>query len=241
MKKAVLAMFGFDIGFAIMLFITFLNRDDVILYHGIKGYRTTFVIMVATLTVMCIATVVCAFLSRVLNNKHVALYGDSKEDAAEQDQLERKQAKLYRQLKDMADERWHILTNKIYKIISDLDSMNEYQKNLKQLLHSNEASEFFDSVNVLQQIENAMYGNVRNLLNYLQVLPTSEKEEASDRIVDCKYKNKELLDKTKELLLDITASINDADTEAKDRALFILKSYRETILGGTSLEDKYLN
>lgn len=120
-----------------------------------------------------------------------------------------------------------------------LDQMNELQENLEAILKSSDkVSGFASSEELLQEIENTICGNVKNLLNYLLV-STEDFLSATPETI---RQNQKFLDEAKDILRMIVDFINGGDAEA-EAIIMQINAFRKSIqmfadMKGVELDEK---
>ena len=120
-----------------------------------------------------------------------------------------------------------------------LDQMNKLQENLESILGSSDkASGLVSSKDLLQDIEDTICGNVKNLLAYLFV----SEEDFVERAIEVTKQNKKFLDEAKDILRMIVEFINGDDAEA-EAIIMQINAFRKSIhmfanLKGVELDEK---
>lgn len=124
-------------------------------------------------------------------------------------------------------------------IRDQLDQMNELQQNLESILDSSDkVTGFASSRDLLQEIENTICGNVKNLLPYLFV----SEEDFVERAIEVTKQNEKFLDEAKDILRMIVEFINGDDAEA-EAIIMQINAFRKSIhmfanLKGVELDEK---
>ncbi|MCR5304510.1 MAG: hypothetical protein K6E33_08110, partial [Lachnospiraceae bacterium] len=176
------------------------------------------------------------YQSRKRMMKEQAMSAAQKE---EQDEAEkRRKAKLSvkgdldaRTVKELLMEesrgRWSFAYELIYECVEQMEQMDSYQDRLKNLLMNNGADALTNTEDLLNQVEQYLCRNVRNVLNFMEVADNDSSDQVRVRLMTCKDENQKLLAQTRDFIYAMADFLNNQSGKADMR---MLESYRNTIL-----------
>lgn len=115
----------------------------------------------------------------------------------------------------------------IHCCIEQLDRMDTYQDRFHKLLIMNGATAFHDTEDVINEVEQFMCKNVRNVINYMTIADENDWAAVAEKLQLCNEENENLLGQTKDFMVAMADYLNDqggsADTE-------LLESYKATLM-----------
>lgn len=123
---------------------------------------------------------------------------------------------------------WKSLSVEIDRCLGQMDQMDDYQKKLEFLLAKNDAGAWKDTEDVLDQVEQYLYRNIRKVLNYLNVLNSSDMERARIKLEECIEDNDSQLSQVQEFLLALTDLLNMQGSGNQE--IETLEMYKDMIL-----------
>lgn len=216
-------------------------QDNIIMYYGIRSFRTLRSILIGA---SCLSAGGAVFggVRFALQNKQERLeevYNEIRQDEIKS--LEsKKQARLSvsddidpaylkTSLNAMADGKWKCYADTIYMCVKQFVQMDSYQERFHQLLVQNGANSLGDTEDVINQVEQFMCRNVRNVVNYMTVADDDDQGRASvyEKLCKSYEENQALLGQTKDFIYAMTDFLNSQSGEADTR---LLETYKDTLL-----------
>lgn len=235
---AVAALVAMVLIIAALIYVL-LNKDYIIMYYGIRTQR----LLKNVLIILAAASVLCnVVVQGVLYFRHRKLVQEIAENEIlneENAEAERrKNAKLSvrgdldaRTVKELLIEesrgRWSFAYELIYGCVEQMEQMDSYQERLKNLLMNNGAEALSNSEDVLNQVEQYICRNVRNVLNFMEVADDDSSDEVRVRLIKCKEENQKLLNETRDFIYAMADFLNNQSGKAD---MGMLERYRNTIL-----------
>lgn len=223
------------IAFIIVLCGSMINRTNIIINLGIKVYRAISLITGVGLFISLIVLVFMIILD-VKDKKakqKTGLFENSGMTEADK-------SRLYNDLHEFGAGKWKDIFN-LKDLYTQLDDMNEYQKNLEFLLTQTQYLKE-KPVDIIQRVEDCMYINIKKLLNYMHVLQPKDISFMGQKIGECKSKNADLLQKAKDFVLAVIDYVNnDMSPGEEERAVDYVNSYMYIVLDAIEKEDIYLS
>ena len=221
------------------LFYLLYARDTMIMYYGIRTWRLLRTVLIVALSAVVLLNVVFQITSYVSWNKR--LKEQALNDVLNEESLEaekRKNAKLSvrgdldaKTVRELLVEesrgRWSFAYELIYECVEQMEQIDSYQERLKKLLMNNGAEALSNSEEVLDQVEQYLCRNVRNVLNFMEVADDDAADEVRVRLMKCKEENQKLLTQTRDFVYAMADFLNNQSGKADMR---MLESYRNTIL-----------
>lgn len=222
-------------------------RDGIVIYTGIRRYE----MLQNTFTIAAVAGTLCAAIFNFLAAKarrRRAMEGSQAEEQARRSEAplpdadtltEEARDRLYRELAHMAVTKWSGMSG-IAKLIAQLDSMNEYQSEMDRLL---DQSRYLRQkpAEIVQQVEDCMYVNIRKLLNYMRLVQTKSPGVMSEKIAACLDKNGDLLKKTDDFVVAVVGYINgDINPGEDEKARKSVDEYMYVVLQAIDLPEARL-
>lgn len=222
-------------------------RDGIVIHTGIRRYE----MLQDTFTIAAVAGTLCAALFNFLyarTRRRRAMEELRAEEQARQaeapfpdaDELtEKGRDGLYQELANMAVTKWSGMSG-ITKLLAQLDSMNEYQSEMDRLL---DQSRYLQQkpAEIVQQVEDCMYVNIRKLLNYMRIIQTKSPGVMSEKIAACLDKNGSLLKKTDDFIVAVVGYVNgDIDPGEDENARKSVDEYMYVVLRAIDLPEARL-
>lgn len=208
-----------------------INKNNLIIQYGIKGYRTlnTFVFIVLILDII----VCCGFLFWCINyylKKAKKKPVTSQQDAILSISKNLDSYKLQKTLSEyMQCKKWQPLVAYIETCKNQLEAMDEEQRKLNCLLENNGANNLSDTKNVLDQVEQYMCKCIRKVMNYMQVAdPNTDLTVLQTKLNACATDCQKQLDQVKEFLFIMAEFLNKQGGD--DNTPETLEIYKDTIL-----------
>lgn len=218
------------IAFAMLM----VGYDSIVINHGIRSFQTIRLVSIAAI-LACAAWTALSVRKASKTKRTYAIPEAPEENAF--DETIRKD--LYHELASFGEKKWHGLPG-ISTLLSQLDSMDEYQAELGRLL---EQTKYLKQkpAEIVQQVEDCMYVNIRKLLNYMRIVQTKSPDVMRAKAAECVEKNADLLKKTDDFVVAVVGYVNgdlepgkDADT--KD----YVDTYMYVVLQAIKLPETYL-
>ena len=218
--------------------ICFVNKDNFIMYYGIRSYRTISSLLIGCSSVGMVGTLSIGAVTMVKNRQRL------NEIVINQQALEEKQRALEEKSAGLSIKReidpdyivkclkeqkavWNGLGSDLDECIGQFDQMNEYQARFSKLLKDNEAKTLSDTEDVLEQVEQYMCKNARNVINFMNVADDDAFEQIKERLNTCRQENQNLLNQTRDFIYAMADFLNDQGGKADTR---LLESYKDTLL-----------
>ena len=235
--RRLLVLFGI---FAVGLLGTFLLKDEVIYFIGVRGLRTIRIILGAGTALTGISGGVFGVttISRLqdqaaIEQERNAFVEENKRkqiaNLSVKDKLEN--SRLRDMLKEKTANGWSVLSEPITQCVTQLEQMDSYQERLTRLLASNDVHTLSDTEEVLDRVEQYICKNVRKVLNYMEVADPQSAEDVAllqTKFAACYGDNQEQLKKTQEFIFALTDFINQQGDSDND--ISMLEVYKNTIL-----------
>ena len=210
-----------------------LSTDTLIIYLGAKGFKSL-------LGVAGGAAVIVSLIFLALLVRFFVLKGKEKKEASEmeqymQDGMLSASGKLsddyvMRQLVSQGRLKWKCLENDIKGLTDQLLQINSYQDRLSKLLANNSAQALSDTEDILEKIEQQILGNVRKVLNFMEVLGVEDQQTVKEYIELCRQENGKLLDATKDFLICVTDFLNGQGASG-EAGLKMVEDFKSILVG----------
>ncbi|MBQ7505742.1 MAG: hypothetical protein IJT05_00300 [Lachnospiraceae bacterium] len=214
-------------------------KDTLVTYIGIRLYNVLMLMLSVLLAVAGVLVVI-----RLL--RFLRLKRKDEEESARQAVLQKEQEALDRRkkarlsvegamdpavvrslLEKQALTRWTMYYGPISEIADQMRQMDTYQERLSHLLQNNGAETLSDTETVLNEVEQYLCKNVRNVVNFMDVADDDAAGEVGEKLKACQIANKELLTKTRDFVYALAEYLNN---QGRDSDMRILETYRDTIL-----------
>lgn len=235
--KSLIPPISFTLAGALASILIYLSSADLIIPLGVKGYRLVQGGSVALSIVFALWFI--AALIRFFINRQA-------EKAAEEP-VTRKPIRegMLSASGKLSDEyvlgciasqgtgKWRLLKPEIERVTDQLIMMNSYQDRLGHLLASNSASALSDAEGLLDKVEQQILGNVRKVLNYMEILGIEDKDTIAGYLAACEKDNARLLSSTKAFLISVTDYLNDQG-EDSSKSLRMLEEFQSVLSGDVS-------
>ena len=210
-------------------------RDDVVISSGIRAYESMRLAALLA-TVACAAWVAVAAFRRL--RAPAEEYGIP--DPPEKKALgEADRQGMYQELEAFASGKWKGMAE-IQALLSQMDSMDEYQAELGRLLEQTEYLKQ-DPADIVQRVEDCMYVNVHKLLNYMRIVQLKSRDVMSAKIHECARKNADLLKKTDDFVVAVVSYVNgDIAPGEEEKTKDYVDSYMFVVLDAIELPEAYL-
>lgn len=234
-KKIIIPTVTF-LAFSITLAILLIGHDDIVINYGIRAYTTMRMALIVTTVVSAvwmILSIVYATKQKPSNSTHTIDIPD-KNKLTESDR-----AAIYKELATFATTKWKQITA-IQTLLNQLNSMNEYQKEMEQLLRQNDYLED-KPTEIVQRIEDCMYVNLQKLINYMRIVQTKDIAAMASKTDECVEKNTSLLDKTDDFIIHLVDYVNDDMARGEEeKTKDYVDSYMFVVLNAIDLPETYL-
>ena len=219
--------------------VCFLNRDMLILFQGIRMYRiylAASLILLGGSGVLAVCTVclhaaekkrLMAAQAELLAQQEESLRETRKQTAKLSVEGELNAAVIREMLVAQSKGRWAFAYQLIYDCVEQMEQMDSYQERLATLLENNGADSLQDTVEVVDQVEQYLCRNVRNVLNFMDVADDDAADQVRVKLLSCKEDNQNLLTQTRDFIYALAEFLNDQGGKADMR---LLNTYRTTIL-----------
>lgn len=219
------------------LIVMLANYDSIVINYGIRSFQAARLASIAAVLISAAWTALS--VRKVIKNARTeTAYGI--QDAQEEHQMDEADRKeLYQELAEFLNRKWSGM-KEAGTLLVQLDSMDEYQDELGRLL---EQTKYLKEkpAEIVQQVEDCMYVNIRKLLNYMRIIQTKSPDLMRSKIAECIEKNADLLKKTDDFVVAVVGYVNgdlepgkDADT--KD----YVDTYMYVVLQAIKLPETYL-
>lgn len=223
------------------------KKDDFIINYGIATYRHVMSGMLIPIFV-CVIILIFTFL-KIFKQKQKQKEqlqdeeNKTKQATAALEQLKKDQAflsvkskidadNLQTILKQSANTTWNILHEELTNCIIQMETMDDYQKQLNNLILNNGADALSDTKDVLDQVEQYICRNIRKILNYMELYnpkKDSDTVELRSKLKICQTDTQDKLDKTKKFLFTLVDFLN-TQGEDNNNGPELLELYKNTIL-----------
>lgn len=210
-----------------------LSENAMIINFGAKGYYTMRGIsvgMAVAASVLYVGFCIGVILKANKEKKPIR-----QEETQQSDGMLSVSGKLsddyvLQQLVNQGRTKWKCLENEVSGLTDQLILMNSYQDRLSKLLANNSAQALSDTEDILERIEQQILGNVRKVLNFMEILGTDDRQTVSEYIKVCIQDNKKLLDATKDFLMCVTGFLNDQGANG-DANLQMVEDFKAILMG----------
>ena len=218
--------------------LCFVNKDTVIMYHGIRAFRSLSGILIGALSAGGAVSAITG-IKLIMDNRarlnEIVVTQQALED--KQRQIEEMRAGLsvkgeidplyIRDCLNVLKTRWDYLSPELDDCVHQFEQMDEYQARFSKLLSDNGARTLSDTEDVINQVEQYMCKNARNVINFMNVADPDAKELVMDKLRKCQDENQSLLKQTRDFIYAMADFLNDQGGKADTR---LLESYKETLL-----------
>ncbi len=207
--------------------------NDLIINLGTRGYR---VLQIGTAAVSVMACVLyIAFVISLILKAKKENPPPPREEKKQADGMLSATGKLsdeyvMQKLVNQGLTKWKCLEREVSDLTEQLILMNSYQESLTKLLANNSAQALSDTEDILERIEQQILGNVRKVLNFMEILGTDDKQTVSEYIRVSVQDNQKLLDATKDFLICVTGFLNDQGTNG-DANLQMVEDFKAVLVG----------
>lgn len=220
-----------------LLFTSIVAKTSIIINMGIKAYRVIAGFLIAGCVIGCILLIVLVALA-------MKAVREDREDmdsfVDDKSMTEDDREALYVRLREFNFGKWGDVTG-INALVTQLNDMNEYQGNLQFLLDQTTYLKEQPAV-IIQRVEDAMYLNVKKLINYMQVLQRKDVALLEQKVSECSGKNEELLHKAKDFVVAVVDYVNKDMSPGEDQnAVDHVNSYMYIVLDAIGKEEFYLS
>ena len=216
--------------FILLTLITLLFQSSVIIYYGIGFFNMLFLVVssLALVSALVFAVPILTYLAKEnANNKRLA-----KEENERLLEIQRKKEDVRGLTKDLITQEsgFAVMGNLILK---DMDEIDEYVERNERLFEFNDMSEFTNMKDIIGSVKSAVYHNCRSTVNLYVALEEGEdfNTEASNILAN----NQELLDNSKEFLLQMARYTNEQNEDTD--AVTTIEGYADAI--AQSLKHSY--
>lgn len=235
-KASLVTTILFLLGRVVILF----SQDKIIMYYGIqflKGLKIAFVFLLGASSLTFIGSTASYIIKKkqymALEEKRYSqrLLEEREEENASSLSVNGKlNPKFIRDsLRKLKEGKYSYLSIELDDCIHQFEQMDSYQERYSNLLKSNGANSLSDTEDVIDQVEQYMCKNARNIINFMNV--ADEDTETASKVVEqlykCQEENESLLKQTKDFIYAMTEFLNNQGGENDTR---ILETYKTTIL-----------
>lgn len=220
---------------AIILIATVLLKDGIVIRYGIRTYGTIRNTLLA-------ATVALAMLTATVLSHAVKADLEQKQptdDQARKPLDETGRRKLYNELAVLGTRKWPGL-DEVKQLLSQLDSVDQYQSELDRLLTQNDYLKQ-EPASIVQRVEDCMYANIKKLVNYMRVIQTRDIIRMREKARECVRKNAALLAKTDDFVMAVIGYVNgDLAPGEEEKTKDYVDNYMFVVLDAIDLPETYL-
>lgn len=207
-----------------------LARESIIISLGIRAYGMLRIALVSVSACFAAALVVIFVIILIWRKKP----GDKDQPMTD---AERRQ--MRKSLEEFEDDKW-ICVYGISPLCEQLDSIDRYQENLRELLEKNSGLGG-KPIEIMDTIGRSMYANIKKLLNYMQALDEGDSHILGGKVDECRCKNEALLKKAKDFMVAVVDYVNrDMREDGGETAMEQMNSYMYVVLDAMEKEDIYL-
>lgn len=237
LKKKIISTVATFLVLALALALLLANHDTLVIWYGIRPYTTMRTILSVTAAIALIRVVLSIVRTR---ERKPPEDSQPAADVPEKGKLtESNRTGIYDELTGFAKGKWKQVTA-IQMLLGQLDSMNEYQEKMAQLLKQNDYLDDKPS-EIVQRIEDCMYVNLQKLINYMRIVQTKDLATMASKTDECVEKNKGLLDKTDDFVIHLVDYINDDMARGEEeKTKDYVDSYMFVVLNAIDLPETYL-
>ena len=242
MKKGrTIAAFLLTAASAIAWIMVEMNKSQIIIDHGINGYRSYVSVTTGLFVVFALAALISAVTGAVAESRRrrqeeeaagrARPAADAKKRASlsVDGTLDPEEIRQY--LLTKGGEEWYRYRGNIRTCIGVMDEMQECLNRLDTLLDMNGAESLRDTQEVLRQVQQHICRNMRKVINHLSAVDVDSPEAEAgirQRFGKCISDSNEKLDKVNAFLVSLSDFLN---TQGEDSsALDMLDIYKGTIL-----------
>lgn len=126
--------------------------------------------------------------------------------------------------------KWRGIRDDVQRVTDQLILMNSYQERLSHLLANNNAGALSDAEGILEKVEQQILGNVRKILNYMEVLGVEDEDAIVGYLESCEKDNERLLNSTKTFLISVTGYLNEQGEDSA-KSLKMLEEFQAILAG----------
>ena len=216
----------------------FACRDNLIIYMGIRQYR---VVDLAAKILLGVSAVLCVVLNigRLKGSEDKPKKAPAKEKAGKE-----KEAVLSVRDKLSGDELLEMFSSYMAgewdgtlpdrltdECIRQFEGIRDYKKRLHVLLENNDAAVLSDTEDMLADVEQHMFRNLRKVINYLSVADPKNEEDVrrtNEIMEECIRLNHEHLTQVQDFIYALTDYLNHQGESGTD--MNMLEVYKNTIL-----------
>lgn len=151
-----------------------LQKDNIIIYQGLAFYRNVRMAAIISALVLIVLAVLVTISS--LPKKDKKQDAQKPDDKAPSLSVKEKlsNSSLRSILLNEASGKWGSLAKELAVTVSQLEMMDSYQERLHNLLKENDVKALSDTEDILDQAEQYLCQNVRQLINYMNVFDESD-------------------------------------------------------------------
>ena len=212
-----------------------LMRDDIIIRTGIRQYRTadqTAKFLLAAAVLINLANIV----RMLLGNRHKgkeALQPETGKDAVLSARGKLQGGELLEMFTKYMDGTWNQTTpdRLTEECIRQFEGIRDYRARLHTLLENNDAAVLSDTEDMLGNVEQQMFRNLRKVINYLSIadpLNEGDVRRTNEIMEECVSMNREHLKQVQDFIYALTDYLNH---QGEDSAgMDMLEVYKNTIL-----------
>lgn len=239
-KKIVKFPFVLLILLVIANVVIWFTRDNLIIYLGIRQYR---MVDQAAKILLAVSAVLCVVLNigRLIPRKTPPSGAVSKDKAAKDKEKEAVLSvrdklsgeELLQMFTSYMEHEWdNTLPDRLSgECVHQFEEIRDYRKRLHVLLENNDAAVLSDTEDMLADVEQHMYRNLRKVINYLSVAnPRNEGDvrKTNEIMEECIRLNHEHLTQVQDFIYALTDYLNHQGESSAD--MNMLEVYKNTIL-----------
>ena len=235
------------LAFVVLFLYLTQQRDNLIIYHGIRWYNQARVILLAVSALLLVVTFLLFVVVCVRERRRDTARAQAMADA-EEEQRRRKEEreaseevlsvskkmdsmKIRALLLTNAAQKWNMLKPELMRVKKQLDTMDDHQETLSELLTSNGADGLSNTEEVLDRVEQYLCKNVRKVLNYMSVADEESPKDVQlvrQKLLVCEEDGEKHLHQVQEFLFALAEFLNRQGED--DNSIQMLELYKSTIL-----------
>lgn len=210
------------------------NYDNIVISYGIRSFQTARLVSIAA--ILACAAWTALSVRKASKTKRTYEIPEAPEENVFDEKLRKN---LYYELANFGEKKWHGLPS-ISTLLSQLDSMDEYQSEMGRLLDQTDYLKQ-KPAEIVQKVEDCMYVNIRKLLNYMRIIQTRDPGTMRAKIAECEEKNADLLRKTDDFVVAVVAYVNgDIAVGEEEKARTSVDEYMYVVLQAIDLPETRL-
>ncbi len=212
---------------SIILVYNFVNGNSIIINYGIKAYKSA--------RMVSIITFIMAIVGTIINSIVISRKGEPTSEIKDMDKI-----KLLKALSEYYPRLGQNAAGRCSEMIRDLEGVENYSAEFQEIITDENRDVIGGAFPIIQSALDSMYKNLQVCYNYIKVLYKTDSQTVNQRLTVLYEENHSVFMATRGFVTDILDSISSGDDIDQNRVLYLIKSYKEAVLGDNSLEDKYL-